>query len=301
VDYDEMLAAFFTPRPEGTPVPEQVRSGGPARRLRDAAEPVAMYAVWSRPVNEALAEHGLDFLTSYVWGRAAALGEPAPEVVAATFAWFEPGLVGSLYEAGRAAVSRDVLLEVRDRSTAESLGELLAAEDLLPTADRLLQAVDGLDVAGRPLFAGVSGRPLPQHPAGRLQRACELVREHRGDGHAAAAVAAGLGAVEMNILTELWTGMELGSYTGTRGWAPEVVDAATTRLERRGWVRDAALTDEGRAGRAAVEAATDLSVQPLVDALGDDLDGVVQRLDAWSERCVAAGAFPPDQLKRAAG
>ena len=296
-----MLAAFFTPTPEGTPVPESVALGGPARRLRDAAEPIAMYPVWARDVNEALAAHGLDFLTSYVWGRAAGLGVPSPGVAAAVFAWFEPGLVAALYDAGRAAVARETLLEVRDGVVAAGLGEVLAGEVLEPIATRLLDAVTGLDVVGRPLYAGLLDRPLPADPAGRLHRACELVREHRGDAHAAAAVAAGLGAVEMNVLTELWTGMPLGAYSGSRGWSPEAIGAATVRLEQRGWVRDGALTGAGREQRRAVEAATDLAEQPVVEALGDDLPSVVERLDAWSTRCVAAGAFPPDVLKRAAG
>lgn len=301
MDYDEMLAAFFVPTPAGTPVPEAVTQGGPARRLRDAAEPIAMHPVWARRVNEALATHGLDFLTSYVWGRAAALGVPSPGVAAAAFAWFEPGLVGALYDAGRAAVARETLLEVRDREVAAGLADVLAGEDVAPVADRLLDAVTGLDVAGRPLYAGLLDRPVPADAFGRLHRACELVREHRGDAHAAAAVVAGLGAVEMNVLTELWTGMPLGSYSGSRGWSPDAVGAATSRLEQRGWLADGALTDAGRDGRRAVEAATDRAEQPVVDALGEHLPHVVERLDRWSARCVAAGAFPPDDLKRAAG
>ena len=57
-------------------VPAPVVGAGPARRLRDAIEPIAMHAVWARRTNERLAGLGLDFLGGYVWGRAAALGEP---------------------------------------------------------------------------------------------------------------------------------------------------------------------------------------------------------------------------------
>jgi len=59
--------------------------------------------VWSRATNERLAQLGLDFLTSYVGGRGAFLGEAAGAVVAAAFAWFEPGLVTTLWDAARAA------------------------------------------------------------------------------------------------------------------------------------------------------------------------------------------------------
>ncbi len=301
MQYDDVVAAFFTPTPPGTPQPEAVTQGGPARRLRDAVEPIATHPIWARRVNEALAEQGLDFLTGYVWGRVAALGVPSPGVAAAAFAWFEPGMVRALYEGGRSAVPREKLLEVRDRELSAGLAEVLDGEDVGPIADRLLEAVTGLDLAGRPLYAGLLDRALPADPAGRLHRACELVREHRGDAHAAAAVAAGLGAVEMNVLTELWTGMVLGSYSGTRGWSADAIGAATLSLEQRGWVRDDALTDAGRQQRREVEAATDLAEQPVVDALGEDLPLVVERLATWSKRCIAAGAFPPDPLKRAAG
>ena len=40
-----------------------------------------MHPVWSRTTNEAQAALGLDFFSGYAWGRAAALGEPAPAVV----------------------------------------------------------------------------------------------------------------------------------------------------------------------------------------------------------------------------
>ena len=77
MDYTDAVAAFFVPREEGTALPAAVAEGSPARRLRDACEPVAMHAVWSQQTNERLAQLGLDFLTSYVGGRGASLGEPA--------------------------------------------------------------------------------------------------------------------------------------------------------------------------------------------------------------------------------
>ena len=61
------------------------------------------------------------------------------------------------------------------------------------------------------------------------------------------------------------------------------------------------LTAAGRAVRDDIEAVTDAMEQPIVDALGDDVDAIIDQLDAWSARCIAAGAFPPDVFKRAAG
>ena len=86
MDYDDVVAASFAARPAGTPLPAAVTAGSAARRLRDACEPIAMHAVWSRHTNARLAECGLDFMGAYVAGRAASLGEPSAAVVAATSA-----------------------------------------------------------------------------------------------------------------------------------------------------------------------------------------------------------------------
>jgi hypothetical protein len=283
------------------PLPAAVRDGGPARRLRDACEPLAMHAVWSQPVHQALAALGLDFLGGYVAGRAASLGEPSPPVVAATFAWFEPTWLAAGYAAARAGVPRDQLVAARDAATAASLAGVLAGEDPAEVADLLTGATAEADGTGRPLFAGLRGRGVPADPFQRLWWACDLVREHRGDSHVAVANAAGIGPVEMNVLTECWLGMPLLSYTATRGWPQAVMEAAVSGLEARGWLRDGALTDAGRTVRAGLEDRTDAAEQAITDALGGRLDEVCGRLNAWSQRCIEAGAFPADVLKRAAG
>jgi len=301
VDYADAVATFYAPRPDGTPVPEAVRSGRPARRLRDACEPIAMHAVWNRLTIDRLAGLGLDFLASYVGGRAASLGEPSAPVVAATFAWFEPNLIASLYETARAAVARDQLVATRDAATTESLAAVLAGDDPAELADLLADAAEGADGTGRPLFSGLRGRGRPADPVQRLWWACDLVREHRGDTHVGVANAAGLGPIEMNVLTECWVGMPLLSYTSTRAWPEAAMQAAVDGLEARGWLRDGTLTDSGRAVRADIEDRTDAGEQAIVDALGGRLDDVCDQLDVWGERCIAAGAFPADILKRAAG
>ena len=230
MDYDEVVAAFFHPSPEGI-VPPVVAGASPARRLRDAIEPIAMHAVWSRRTNERLAGLGLDFLAGYVWGRAAALGEAPPGVVVSSFAVFEPGMLTAAYEQGRTTCSRDDLVAARTESTIESLHDVLGDADVAPIAERLAGAVRSVataNVAGRPLFAGLAGQPWPEDPFGRLWRACELLREHRGDGHVAACIAAGLGPVTMNVITELWIGMPLGSYSATR-WLGRRTDRSCGR------------------------------------------------------------------------
>jgi hypothetical protein len=301
MDYESAVQAMFRVMPEGAPPPAPMLSASPARRLRDALEPLALHAVWCRPTNEALAELGLNFLTGYVWGRAAALGEPPAEVVSAAFGFFEPNLVSALYEEGRQACGRAALLAARAEATLASLAEVLEGADVTDAAVALRRAVETADGTGRVLFSAVRSLGWPDDPIGQLWRACEALREHRGDSHLAACVSAGLDPVEMNILSELWLGMPLGSHTAMWGWPQDAIAGGASRLANRDLVWDGQLTAAGRRLREGLEERTDAQERPVVDALGDDFERVVESLDEWAAACVAAGAFPPDPYKRAGG
>jgi hypothetical protein len=306
VDYAAVVEMFFVAAPDDVQTPDVVAAATPARRLRDALEPLAMHAVWSEPVNAALAAIGLDdFFTAYLTGRAAVLGEVPGSVVSATFGVFEPGFVAQTWEAGRSGVKLPELIAERDRATAASLRAVLEAEasetDVTRVAEVLERAVATVDDTGRVLFAALRAQPRLADPYGRLWRAADLVREHRGDSHLGASVAAGLDPVRMGILSELWVGYPLGEYSGTRVWPQEAHDAGVARLEADGLIARGTITDRGRAVRDAIEDATDLAQRDLLDAIGDDLDTVTTQLDAWSHRCIAARTFPADLRKRAAG
>jgi len=300
MEYDETIAAAFQPSPAGAEA-DPSHNPSPARRFRDAIEPIAMHSVWSRGTNEAQAALGLDFMTGYVMGRSALMGRPAPGVVTAAFAVFEPSLVQGVYEQARALCQRDELWATRTTSTTASLTDTLAGADVAEVANALQGAVTSAPMTGRPLFAGLVGQAWPGDPVGRLWRACELAREHRGDSHVAVCVANGLDPIEMNILTELWVGMPLGSYTVTRGWAPKDIAATTARMQEKGWMDGEALSPQGLALRTAIEENTDLLEQPIIDALGESFDGIVSDLEQWSQLCIDAKAFPPNVFKRAAG
>lgn len=305
MNYEAAVATFFTAAPEGTTVPDTVTAGGPARALRDALEPLAMHAVWAQEPYDLLAEHGLDFFTAYVYGRGAALGDVPSALVAATFGVFAPELIDQMWTAARALLDREQLIRLREQGTVTSLrkvlGDVTTEDEVDRVATTLLHAVDAADAAGRPLFAALRTAPRPEDPYGRLWRAADLFREHRGDSHLAAAVAAGLGPCEMNIVTELWVGYSLGEYSNTRGWSPEATEAAIAHLTVAGLIANWELTDDGREFRTAVERRTDAAQRTLVEALGEDLQPVLDQVSRWSDRCVAAGVFPSDPRKRAAG
>ncbi len=112
---------------------------------------------------------------------------------------------------------------------------------------------------------------------------------------------AGVEPVEMNILSELWLGMPLGSHTSTWGWPEDAIAAAASRLAAANLVDDAGLTAAGRQLREELEDRTDAQQQSVVDALGEDFEPVVAALNRASAACIAAGAFPPDPYKRAGG
>jgi hypothetical protein len=299
MDYEAALEAFYAPSPPGSAPPPPATH--PARRLRDAFEPIGMHAVWSRQTNEALAALGLNFLTGYVWGRASGLGEPAAAVVVSAFAVFEPGLITALYEEARGKVGRAELVETRNEATSASLRQVLGDADVTGVVSTLRRGIDAADGIGRPLFSGLASQPWPEDAAGQLWRACDIIREHRGDTHVAACVAAGLDPVAMNILTELYLGLPLFAYSASRAWPQETLEATADHLRGSGLLEGDRLSKEGRRLREDVEAQTDAGQRSLVSAIGSDLDDTVAQLETWSAACLEAKAFPPSIHKRAAG
>jgi len=300
MQYDDVIAAMFEPSPPDAVATPTVEASA-ARRLRDALEPIAMHSVWCRGTNERLAEFGHNFMTGYVCSRAALLGEPTAGVVISSFAVFESGMLGGVYEGGRGLCARDELLQARDEATITSLTQVLEGIDVAAVSQLLRKGVEAADGTGRPLFSGLRDLPWPDSGVGQLWRASELFREHRGDSHVAACVAAGLDAVEMNILTELYVGMPLGSYSASRGWDEAALAQAADRLRDRGLISEDSLTDHGRRGRVELESQTDRMQQSIIDAIGSGLDELVATARDCSQRCIDARSFPPNVFKRAAG
>jgi hypothetical protein len=130
-----------------------------------------------------------------------------------------------------------------------------------------------------------------------------MLREFRGDCHTAAWVSAGLDATEIGLLTELYWGLPLKSYSRTRGWSEDDYAAALGRLSSRGLVADGAFTDAGRSLREEVENRTDQQQAAVLAALGEDLDDVVGVLGRWSRAVQDAHGYPqsgPHELAEAA-
>ena len=106
----------------------------------------------------------------------------------------------------------------------------------------------------------------PEEPHLQLWQAATILREHRGDGHLAALLTAGLDPAE-SLVSFAAIGAASVERFESRGWSPEEWSAARARLAARGLVdeRDGAATDAGRDLRRSVEEATDR----LTHLLGD--------------------------------
>jgi hypothetical protein len=277
-----------------------------ARRLRNAIEPVAAgvyFAPEAHAAYQALGFAGSPVsqagvarpdLTAYFTSRSACLGQVPGEVVAAAFGCFNPRVVVPAVAAGWQITSRNAILAAREKASTAMLARVLGEHPagLGRASELLCRGADAAPWAGRAIYAGLRSQGFPDHPLGRMWRAADLLREHRGDSHVIAWSVGGADAVEILLLTEQWWGLPARSYTPTRGWADADMDAGFARLQSRGLMAGDQLTNAGRAFREEVEVRTDELERSILDALGDELDELLDHLDAWSDAIIAAGSYP---------
>ena len=111
----------------------------------------------------------------------------------------------------------------------------------------------------------------------------------------------------MNVLTELWVGMPIATYSSSRFWSAPTIEATCEDLRSRGWLDGDQLSEAGRAMRNQIEAATDELQASIINSVvagcvGESaVDELLNDLADWSQQCIDTNAFPPDVFKRAAG
>lgn len=236
--------------------------------------------------------------------RAAALGPVGAGTVTATFYNYKYELVARHVPAVWETASPKEVLAARARAVDASMRRLLGADavvsDRMAEAARLaLRATEACSRSGRPLYAAHADLPVPQEPHLAYWYAGTLLREHRGDGHLAVLLAAGLDGLEA-VVTHTATGKGMAPkwVFATRGWSQDDWDAAVERLRDRGLL-DAAgeLTEAGVALRAEIETETDRLDRAPYEHLGADGVARLTELAAdFARAAVAAGAFPADLL-----
>ncbi|MFD8974534.1 hypothetical protein [Streptomyces sp. NPDC059593] len=214
---------------------------------------------------------------SYFAWRSAPLGAPGPARVASAFYSFSPAMVARYVpEAGEGsgeapAAVLAARLRAVDRTYRAVLGEdTVKSPELAEAAALARRAAEAAGTAGRPLAAANAALPWPEAPHLVLWQAATILREHRGDGHLAALLVAGLDPVEA-LVSFAAIGAAPEPVFESRGWSAAEWAAARERLTARGILdADGAVTDEGRALRAEVEQRTDeLAAAPWA-ALGPE-------------------------------
>ena len=192
----------------------------------------------------------------YFAARSSAFGAADPALVVATFYVFSPRLVERAVPAVWAAGSPAEWAAARAGGVATALRRVLGTPDVGEVLELARTACAGLTAAGRPLYAAWSAVEEPTDPLLQLWHAGLLVREHRGDGHLAALMAAGLDPVEA-LVTGGLAADNFEFVRTTRGWTDEEWAAGEQRCRDRGLVDDGGLTPAGVALRAEVETTTD--------------------------------------------
>jgi hypothetical protein len=232
---------------------------------------------------------------AYFTSRGSMMGQVPGEVVAAGFGVFSPAVVIPFVDFGWSITDVDTIFAARQRGATAQLVRVLgeSPDGLDGVNDALGPVATTLPKPARAMSAGLASWPLPDSAMGRFFRYGDLLREYRGDVHNAIWVADGLSACEIGLVSELWWGLPLKSYSRTRGWTSEEFDVAVDRLKVDGWLDGDGLSADGTARRAAIEDRTDALMVQVLAPLGDALNNVVTTLVPWGAHMRAAHGYLP--------
>jgi hypothetical protein len=215
-------------------------------------------------------------MLGYFASRSAPLGRVPAEVVISTFYNFSPTAVRkgipSVWEVTTPEEVLAARLDGADAALRRLLGDAVDSADMTRAAELAREATTVLDVVGRPLYAGHAALAWPEPAHLQLWHAATLLREHRGDGHIAALVLAGLSGLDAS-LTYVATGKGMPDelQRTTRGYTEEEWAAGRQRLVDAGLLDSAGgLTAEGQALRDDIEARTDAAATAPYEHLGAD-------------------------------
>ncbi|MFJ9086647.1 hypothetical protein ACIRL3_29910 [Streptomyces sp. NPDC102384] len=260
---------------------------GRVRQLWHMLEPLHAVVYFAPEAFEESGRLGIEsgrWPTYFAW-RAAPLGPVGSEQVTSAFYSFSPETVErhipSVWDAASPADALAARLRAVDRAYRALFGDRIDSPELAEAAALARRAAEAAVHAGRPLAAANAAQPWPAEPHLVLWQAATILREHRGDGHLAALLVAGLDPVEA-LVSFAAIGAAPQETFASRGWSEKEWSAARERLVERGLLEpDGTATEAGRALRATVERHTDeLAAAPwralgaadtgrLADLLGD--------------------------------
>ncbi|WP_328333771.1 MULTISPECIES: SCO6745 family protein [unclassified Streptomyces] len=276
----------------------QPRAG---RRCHHSVNPLHSTLYFSPDFTEQLAGIGIDDAgAAYFAGRGAAMGAVGPGTIAAAFYNFNPELIArhvpAVWETAAPQAVLDARLRAADATLRRLLGDEAVASDTMAEAARLaLRAAEACTRHARPLYSAHADLPVPEQPHLAFWHAATLLREHRGDGHLAVLLAAGLDPLEALVShTATGKGMAPRWILATRGWNRSDWDAAVERLRGRGLLdADGGLTEAGTQLRQDVESDTDrLDLAPYEHLGAEGVERLTELARGFLTTAAAAGAFP---------
>ncbi|MFC5719362.1 hypothetical protein ACFP1Z_04065 [Streptomyces gamaensis] len=273
------------------------------RRCHDVLNPYHATVYFAPEVGQEFAALGIEGTNAvYLAGRAAALGRASAGTVTATFFSFSHELVSRhiprVWDLASPQEILDARLRAADALLRRLLGEeVLASPGMAEAAGLALRATEACTRPARPLYAAHADLPVPQEPHLALWHAATLLREHRGDGHLATLLRAGLDPVEA-LLTHRATGAGMSTkwLLLTRGWDEEELAAGEARLRGRGLLDGKnELTPAGTALRAELEEETDrLDAAPYEHLGAAGVERLTELMKGFVVKALAGGAFPED-------
>ncbi|MFE7758957.1 hypothetical protein [Streptomyces sp. NPDC057429] len=273
------------------------------RRCHNSVNPLHSCVYFSPDLGAEFGELGIDDASAaYFAARGAALGAVGAGAVTATFYNFNHELVArhlpAVWSVASPQAALDARLRAADTTLRRVLGEdVIASPGMAEAAGLALRAAEACTRHARPLYAAHADLPVPDEPHLAFWHGATLLREHRGDAHLAALLAAGLDPVEALVShTATGKGMAPRWILATRGWRRTDWDAAVERLRGRGLLDGAGeLTDAGTALRAGLEEATDrMDAAPYEHLGAAGVERLTELARGYLFTAAAAGAFPDD-------
>ncbi|MGY0233264.1 SCO6745 family protein [Longispora urticae] len=277
-----------------------------ARRLWTLFEPLHAVTYFAPECRAAFEEAGLrGFWRGYFGGRAAPLGPVGAAPVTALFFGFAPRMVERALPAVWELAGPEEALRARAAGARAALARLFGSVGTGPgdladpagvsravaeAAGLLRRAAEAVDTSGRPLAAANAALAWPTDRIDVVWHAATVLREHRGDGHVAALVVAGLDGCE-SLAWRAALDNDRTVLQPARGWSDEEWGRAEERLREKGWVdADGKPTEFGEAAFAQVEARTDVIAEDVWR--GVDVARLVEVLEPLARAAADALPFP---------
>ncbi|MEW1902491.1 hypothetical protein [Streptomyces sp. NPDC086147] len=278
------------------------------RRCHNALNPLHSSLYFSPDLDRELSALGFaDQSAMRLAARSAPLGAVGAGTVAATFYNYNHELLARHLPAVWETASPTEVLAARLRAADATLRRLLGEDvatspEMAEAAELALRASEACTRHARPLYSANADLPVPEEPHLAYWHAATLLREHRGDGHLAALLSAGLDPVEaLASHTATGKGMAPRWAVSSRGWRRTDWEGAVARLRDRGLIdAESELTEAGTALRAEIEEHTDrLDSAPYEHLGAAGVERLTELGRGFLFTAAAAGAFPADLVGKA--